>query len=93
MTLFDQQQRLPERVMLVFGFVGIAAVAFAAGWLVGTTLELIMTMTQDEAEKRYCPFSMGHDKESCAGSGCMGWRWLPKQTDARIAKGFCGMVA
>jgi hypothetical protein len=28
----------PERLMVVFGFVGIAAVAFAAGWLLGTTL-------------------------------------------------------
>jgi hypothetical protein len=36
MSLFDPQQRWPERVMLVFGFVGIAVVAFAAGWLVGT---------------------------------------------------------
>jgi hypothetical protein len=26
-------------VMLVFGFVGIAVVSFAAGWLVGTTLK------------------------------------------------------
>jgi hypothetical protein len=39
MSLFDPQQRWPERVMLVFGFVGIAVVAFAAGWLVGTTLK------------------------------------------------------
>jgi hypothetical protein len=39
MTLFDPQQRWPERVTLVFGFVGIAVVAFAAGWLVGTTLK------------------------------------------------------
>jgi len=27
------------RMMLAFGFVGIAVVAFAAGWLVGTTLK------------------------------------------------------
>jgi hypothetical protein len=39
MSLFDPQQRWPERVMLVFGFVGIAVVSFAAGWLVGTTLK------------------------------------------------------
>jgi hypothetical protein len=40
MSLFDSQQRWPERVMLVFGFVGIAVVAFAAGWLIGTELGL-----------------------------------------------------
>jgi hypothetical protein len=39
LSLFDPQQRWPERVMLVFGFVGIAVVAFAAGWLVGTALK------------------------------------------------------
>jgi hypothetical protein len=38
MSLFDPQQRWPERLMAVFGFVGIALVAFGAGWLVGTTL-------------------------------------------------------
>jgi hypothetical protein len=37
--VFDPQQRWPERVMLVFGFVGIAVVALAAGWLVGTALK------------------------------------------------------
>jgi hypothetical protein len=59
----------------------------------GKGRELIMVMTQDEAAERYCPFSMGNDKENCAGSGCMGWKWLPKQYDARTAVGFCGMNA
>jgi hypothetical protein len=39
MSWFDPQHRWPERVMLVFGFVGIAVVAFAAGRLVGITLK------------------------------------------------------
>jgi len=39
MTLFDPQQRWPERVMFVFGVFGIAVVAFAAGWLAGPTLK------------------------------------------------------
>jgi hypothetical protein len=39
MSLFDPQQRWPERVMVLLGFVGIAVVAGAAGWLVGTTLK------------------------------------------------------
>lgn len=39
MSLFDPQLRWPERLMLVFGFVGIAVVAFTAGWMVGTTLQ------------------------------------------------------
>jgi hypothetical protein len=30
-SVFDPQQRWPERVMMVFGFVGIAGIAFAAG--------------------------------------------------------------
>jgi hypothetical protein len=55
--------------------------------------ELTMCMTQDEAGQRYCPFSMGDDKSFCQGSGCMGWRWLPKQHDARSSLGFCGMAA
>jgi len=38
-AVFDPQQRWPERVMVLFGFVGIALVAFATGWLVGTTLK------------------------------------------------------
>jgi hypothetical protein len=38
-TPFDPQQRWPKRVILVFGFVGIAVFAFAAGWLVGTALK------------------------------------------------------
>jgi hypothetical protein len=37
-AVFDPQQPWPERLMAVFGFVGIALVAFGAGWLVGTTL-------------------------------------------------------
>jgi hypothetical protein len=51
--------------------------------------ELTMVMTQEEAGRRYCPFSMGNDKSHCEGSGCMAWRWLPKQQDARTAVGFC----
>jgi hypothetical protein len=39
MTLFDPEQRWPERVMLVFGVFGIAVVAFAAGRLAGPTLK------------------------------------------------------
>jgi hypothetical protein len=38
MSLFDPQHKWLARVMLVFGFVGIAVVAFAGGWLVGTVL-------------------------------------------------------
>jgi hypothetical protein len=53
--------------------------------------ELTMVMTQDEAGKRYCPVSMAGDRSRCEGSGCHGWRWLPGQRDARVAKGFCGM--
>jgi hypothetical protein len=59
----------------------------------GKGRELTMTMTQDEAGQRYCPFSMGNDKSFCEASGCHGWRWVPKQTDARTAVGFCGMKA
>jgi hypothetical protein len=36
--VFDPQERWPERLMVVFGFVGITVVAFAAGWLVRTRL-------------------------------------------------------
>jgi hypothetical protein len=39
MSLFDPQHPGLARVMLVFGFVGIAVGAFAGGWLVGTTLK------------------------------------------------------
>jgi hypothetical protein len=39
MSLFDPQQRWPERMLMVFGFVGIAVVAFDAGWPVGTLLK------------------------------------------------------
>jgi hypothetical protein len=39
MSPFDPQQRWPERVMVFFSFVGIAVVAFAASWLVGTALK------------------------------------------------------
>jgi len=39
MSLVDPPHPWLARVMLVFGFVGIAVVAFAAGWLVGTTLK------------------------------------------------------
>jgi hypothetical protein len=39
MSLFDPQQRWPERVMMLFGLVGIAVVAFAAGWLFGTLIK------------------------------------------------------
>ena len=38
MALSDPQQRWPARAILVLGFVAIAAVSFAAGWLVGTEL-------------------------------------------------------
>ena len=53
--------------------------------------ELTMVMTQDEACKRFCPMSMAGDRSHCEGSGCHGWRWLPGQRDARVAKGFCGI--
>jgi hypothetical protein len=53
--------------------------------------ELTMVMTHDEAEKRYCPFSIAHGKSYCEASGCHGWRWLPGQRDVYTAKGFCGM--
>jgi hypothetical protein len=36
MTLFDPEHPWLARVTLAFAFVGIAVVAFAAGWLVGT---------------------------------------------------------
>jgi hypothetical protein len=39
MSLFDPQQGWTERVMLVFGVLGIAVVAFAAGWLAGPALK------------------------------------------------------
>jgi hypothetical protein len=39
MRLFDLGNPWLARVMLAFGFVGIAVVAFAAGWLVGTVLK------------------------------------------------------
>jgi hypothetical protein len=55
--------------------------------------ELTMTLTQAEAFDRLCPFSMADGGHNCKGSGCMGWRWLPKQADARTAVGFCGMAA
>jgi hypothetical protein len=38
MSLVDPQHPWLARVMLGFGFLGIAVVAFAAGWLVGTML-------------------------------------------------------
>ena len=37
MSLVDP--RPPSRVMLVLGFVAIAVLAFAGGWLVGPTLK------------------------------------------------------
>jgi hypothetical protein len=40
MSLFDPENPWLARVVIAFGFVGIAAVAFAAGWLVGTVLKL-----------------------------------------------------
>jgi hypothetical protein len=39
MSLFDPQRPWRTYIMLAFGFVAIAVVAFAAGWLVGTTLK------------------------------------------------------
>jgi hypothetical protein len=39
MSLLDPENPWLARMMLAFGFVGIAVVAFAAGWLVGTTLK------------------------------------------------------
>jgi hypothetical protein len=38
-AVFDPQQRWTERLMSAFAFVGIAVVAGAAGWLVGTLLK------------------------------------------------------
>jgi uncharacterized membrane protein (DUF485 family) len=38
MAVSDPQQHWPGRVMLVLGFVAIAVVSFAAGWLAGTLL-------------------------------------------------------
>jgi hypothetical protein len=56
--------------------------------------ELTMCMTQGEAFERLCAFSLSDPTGStkCQASGCMGWKWLPKQTDARVAIGFCGMA-
>jgi hypothetical protein len=62
-----------------------------------TGRELTMVMTQEAASSRYCPFSMGGDRTFCHGSGCQGWRWKSlngePQHDARVATGYCGVVA
>jgi hypothetical protein len=55
--------------------------------------ELISTFTQDEAFERICPFSMADGGHRCKASECMGWKFLPGQHDARVARGFCGMAA
>jgi hypothetical protein len=39
MSLVDPQPSWLARVMLGFGFVGIAVVPFAVGWLVGTVIK------------------------------------------------------
>jgi nitrate reductase NapE component len=39
MSFFDPHDEWLAHVMLVFGFVGIAAVAFVGGWIVGTALK------------------------------------------------------
>jgi hypothetical protein len=59
----------------------------------GKGRELTMVMNQDEAEKRICPLSMADGGHNCRASACHGWRWLPKQHDARTAVGFCAMAA
>jgi hypothetical protein len=59
----------------------------------GKGRELTMCLTQEEASERTCPFSMADGGHHCKGSGCMGWKWLPKQHDARTAVRFCGMSA
>jgi hypothetical protein len=53
--------------------------------------DLAMVMTTDEAEKRYCPMKIG-SYGYCEASGCMGWRWLPGQTDVNTARGYCGLA-
>ena len=38
-------------------------------------------MREEEALTRYCPMTMNrkHQDGHCVASGCMAWRWLPKE--------------
>jgi len=54
-------------------------------------------MTEEEARKKFCPYSMQNVvMATCIGSQCMAWVWdvPPDRVDEYnpIPKGHCGMV-
>jgi hypothetical protein len=59
-----------------------------------------MLLTEDEAEKRWCPFAdrVGrHGFPTCLGSGCMAWRWsFPDRAlreEGDEPRGYCGLAS
>lgn len=34
-------------------------------------------MLESEAKEKLCPFATNFGEESCVGSRCMAWRWIP----------------
>ena len=60
-----------------------------------------MITTEAEAKTKWCPFapSRSIDDErsvACVASGCMAWRWVLTEEDAREASckatGYCGLA-
>lgn len=54
-----------------------------------------MILTEEEAKKKWCPYSRVDGGEGCClAPDCAAWRWVypPESNDAAHCVGYCGLA-